>query len=134
MCAPPMPLLCEVAHATAGCPHVGGSSARAGGVGPRGARALSPSAPPTACAASDVYSLGVCAAEVHGGFRTRMERAVVVGRLATPSASCTDRAPRLLGGDAATALARWMLCAEAAARPSAADVSAAAAKQAQASA
>ena len=65
--------------------------------------------PPSA--ASDVYSLGVCVAEIHGSFQTLMERAHVLGELKEECAAPTQvRGPtrRTLdgGGDAGAQDAR----------------------------
>jgi len=79
--------------------------ARAGGARAGGARAgrTTPSdgtRPPSPMSpASDVFSLGVCIAEIHGGFSTAMERVAVLSSLKTaaarPAASpVTARAPR----------------------------------------
>ena len=62
-------------------------------------------------AASDVYSLGVCVAEIHGSFQTLMERAHVLGELKEECAAPTQvRGPtrRTLdgGGDAGAQDAR----------------------------
>ena len=43
--------------------------------------------------ASDVYSLGVCIAEIHGGFSTAMERAAVISALKRAAARPVAASP-----------------------------------------
>jgi len=62
-----------------------------------GTRPPSPMSP-----ASDVFSLGVCIAEIHGGFSTAMERVAVLSSLKTAAARPATspeiaRAPRVWG-------------------------------------
>ena len=84
---------------------------------------------------SDVYSLGVLTAEVHGRFRTAMERAVVLGavkREAAAEASADGEASAEGGGtrhtaarlacEAADSIVRAMLAVRPSERPSAAVV------------
>jgi len=101
----------------------GGASA----FGPSHPSAVSPLSP-----ASDVYSLGVCVAEMHGGFATAMERAAVVGALKKAAGETTDG--KAAGGGArrtsqpmlssleAEELALSMLAPHPTARPMTADV------------
>lgn len=57
-----------------------------------------PHAPP-ASGSSDVYSLGICLAELHGGFATAMERAAVLSNLKRAAAD-NGRVGALTGGQA----------------------------------
>ena len=84
------------------------------------------------CPASDMYSMGVVAAEVHGGFTTAMERSIVVGGLAAATAGGRRRTAVQSGGRAAadprlpnehaTTLVRRLLQPELTARPTALEV------------
>jgi len=83
------------------------------------------------CAASDVYSLGVCVAEIHAGFQTLMERAAVLselkeeaarGKAARPTAAARPAVSAGLAASDAGVLARSMLVAAPAARPSVSEV------------
>jgi len=80
--------------------------------------------------ASDIFSLGVLAAEVHGGFTTAMERCVVVSALVAEAAARDASGDPLSGGgavprlqcDHAVALVLQLLRPEPTARPTADDV------------
>ena len=54
---------------------------------PQTGAVLGASGPPAPGPPADVYALGVCVAEIHGGFATAMERAAVVHRLKLRAAS-----------------------------------------------
>jgi len=75
-----------------------------------------------ACAASDLYSLGVVVAEVHGGFNTAMERAIVVSALAATAADGKRTTGAALRCQEATPLALQLLQPIPTARPRATEV------------
>jgi hypothetical protein len=54
---------------------------------PQSGAVLNASGPPAPGPPADVYALGVCVAEIHGGFATAMERAAVVHWLKLRAAS-----------------------------------------------
>ena len=70
-----------VAAATAGCKARGGTRFYMAPERLGGDAGMGHSVPVSDGRAGDVFSLGVCLAEVGGGFQTAMERAVVVGAL-----------------------------------------------------